>query len=214
MNKSNKPEVEKPIYFTGLKKLVLPEYGRNVQNMVDHALTISDRAERTRCANSIIVMMGNMFPHLRNVEDFKYKLWDHLAIMADFKLDIDYPYEIVKKENLYSRPDTSPYKTSRIKYRHYGLVVEKMIEKVFEYPEGSPEREQLIVLIANHMKKSFMAWNKDNVEDQKILLDLEEYSEGRIRATPDVFRHVEPKEFQPHPHKKHNRPGGGKRMGK
>ena len=85
-------------YTSELKRLVLPEYGRNVQQMVDHCMTIEDRAERTRCANTIINIMGNLFPHLRDIEDFKHKLWDHLAIMSDFKLDIDYPYEIIKKE--------------------------------------------------------------------------------------------------------------------
>ncbi len=181
-------------YFTGLKKLVLPEYGRNIQNMVDHALTIEDRAERTRCANTIITLMGNMFPHLRNVEDFKYKLWDHLAIMADFKLDIDYPYEIVKKENLYTHPDNAPYKTGRIRYRHYGAVIENMIKKIDEFPEGSREREELIRLIINHMKKSFMAWNKENVDDQKIMDDLYEYTHGKIQITPELLRMLEPKD--------------------
>ena len=88
------------LYNTQQKKLVLPEYGRNVQSMVDHALTIENKEERTKCVKSIINIMGNLFPHLRDVEDFKHKLWDHLAIMSDFKLDIDYPYEIIRKENL------------------------------------------------------------------------------------------------------------------
>ena len=87
-------------YNTQLKKLILPEYGRNIQNMVNYCLTVEDKEERTRCANSLIDIMGNMFPHLRNVNDFKHILWDHLAIMADFQLDIDYPYEIIKKEEL------------------------------------------------------------------------------------------------------------------
>ena len=95
-------------YNTQLKKLIMPEYGRNVQQMVDHCVALKDREERTRCANTIINIMGNLFPHLRDVDDFKHKLWDHLAIMSDFKLDIDYPYEIIKKENLYTRPDTVP----------------------------------------------------------------------------------------------------------
>ena len=111
-------------YNTQQKRMPLPEYGRSIQNMVDHALTIEDRAERQRCANTIINIMGNMFPHLRDVNDFKHILWDHLAIMADFKLDIDYPYEIVKKEDLYSRPPRIPYNNSRIRYRHYGTTLE------------------------------------------------------------------------------------------
>ena len=102
-------------YNTEEKKLVMPEYGRNIQNMVDYCVAIEDREERKRCANTIINIMGNMFPHLRDVNDFKHILWDHLAIMADFKLDIDYPYEIVKKENLYARPPRIPYNNNRMK---------------------------------------------------------------------------------------------------
>ena len=92
-----------PDYNTQQKKLIMPEYGRNVQQMIDHCVSIEDREERTRCANTIINIMGNLFPHLRDVDDFKHKLWDHLAIMSDFKLDIDYPYEIIRKENLRTR---------------------------------------------------------------------------------------------------------------
>ena len=119
-------------YNTEEQKLALPEYGRNIQNMVDYCLTIQDREERKRCANTIINIMGNMFPHLRDVNDFKHILWDHLAIMADFKLDIDYPYEIVKKENLYKRPPRLVYNRSRIRYRHYGKTLELMIRKATE----------------------------------------------------------------------------------
>ena len=95
-------------YNTQQKRMPLPEYGRSIQNMVDYALTIQDRAERQRCANTIINIMGNMFPHLRDVPDFKHKLWDHLAIMSGFELDIDYPYEIIRKDNLVTRPDHIP----------------------------------------------------------------------------------------------------------
>ena len=91
-------------YNTQQKRMPLPEYGRSIQNMVDHALTIENRSERQRCANTIINIMGNMFPHLRDIPDFKHKLWDHLAIMADFKLDIDYPYEVIRKDNLITKP--------------------------------------------------------------------------------------------------------------
>mgnify|MGYP002227863361 CR=1 FL=1 len=120
--------------------MTLPEYGRNIQNMVDYCVTIQDREERKRCANTIINIMGNMFPHLRDVNDFKHILWDHLAIMADFKLDIDYPYEIIKKENLYSRPPRIPYNNNRIRYRHYGKTLELMIRKATELQPRYGER--------------------------------------------------------------------------
>mgnify|MGYP001140806788 CR=1 FL=1 len=151
-------------YNTEEKKLVMPEYGRNIQNMVDYCITIQDREERKRCADTIINIMGNMFPHLRDVNDFKHILWDHLAIMADFKLDIDYPYEIVKKEDLYSRPPRIPYNNSRIRYRHYGKTLEKMIQKATEFEPGV-EKDQLIKLLATQMKKSFLTWNKESVDD-------------------------------------------------
>ena len=121
-------------YTTLQGKLIMPEYGRNIQQMVSHALTIEDREERTRCVKTIINIMGNLFPYLRDVNDFKHKLWDHVAIMSDFKLDIDFPYEVLLEENLYTRPETIPYKNSRIRYQHYGRTLEEMIEKVAVYP--------------------------------------------------------------------------------
>ena len=142
-------------YNTQQKRMPLPEYGRSIQNMVDHALTIEDRAERQRCANTIINIMGNMFPHLRDVPDFKHKLWDHLAIMSDFKLDIDYPYEIIRKDNLNTRPEVIPYPSTKIRYRHYGRTLEVLIKKAIDFPEGD-EKQNLIALICNHMKKDYM----------------------------------------------------------
>jgi len=171
----------------------MPEYGRNIQQMVDHALTIEDREERTRCVHTIIYIMGNLFPYLRDVNDFKHKLWDHVAIMSDFKLDIDFPYEIVKPENLYTRPETVPYKNSRIHYMHYGRTLEEMIEKVGEYPE-SEERNELIRLIANQMKKCFLTWNKEVVDDRKIYDDLRELSNGKITVSDDFFKLIETKD--------------------
>ena len=167
-------------YNTQLKKMILPEYGRNVQSMVDHALTIEDRAERTRCAQSIISIMGNLFPHLRDVEDFKHKLWDHLAIMSDFKLDIDYPYEIIRKENLYTRPEKVPYSLPRIRYRHYGKYLEEMLAKA-ENIEDPTQRRQLLALLANHMKRSHLSIAKEGNEgeDEKIIKDILEYTGNR-----------------------------------
>ena len=165
----------------------LPEYGRSIQNMVYHALTIEDRAERQRCATTIINIMGNMFPHLRDVPDFKHKLWDHLAIMSDFKLDIDYPYELIQKDNLITKPDIISYPATKIRYRHYGRTLEVLIKKACELPE-SEEKRNLVALICNHMKKDFMAWNKDTVDDRKIADDLEELSGGRLHMTDDIVR--------------------------
>ena len=166
-------------YNSNLKKLALPEYGRNIQQMVDYCCTIEDRQERNKCAYTIIQTMGNLFPQLRDEADYKHKLWDHLAIMSDFKLDIDYPYEVVKEENLETKPEPVPYHLERIKYRHYGKIIEKMIERACEYPDGD-EKDALIMLIANHMKKLIFQINKEDVDDSKIFKDLAYYSHNRI----------------------------------
>ena len=169
-------------YNTQEKNLPLPEYGRAVQKMVDHAVTIEDRAERQRCANTIIAVMGNMFPMLRDMPDFKHKLWDHLAVMSDFKLDIDYPYEVVKSEEMHAVPQRLSYPKGAIRYRHYGRCIEGMMKKACEMPEGE-ERSELLRLIAAQMKKEYVLWNKDSVEDSKIFEDICEYSDGKIRLT-------------------------------
>ncbi|NPA36813.1 MAG: DUF4290 domain-containing protein [Chlorobi bacterium] len=166
-------------YNSTRKKLVLPEYGRHIQKMVDHALTIEDREERKKAAQTIISVMGNMFPHLRDVSDFKHKLWDHLAIMSDFKLDIDFPYDLPKRENLYTKPKRVPYNDRKIIYRHYGSLVEQLIKKAIEL-EDEEERKQLIMLIAAHMKKALYYWNKDSVTDDRIFDDIKKMSGGKL----------------------------------
>ena len=174
-------------YNTQRKKMELPEYGRSVQNMVDHALTIEDREERQRCANTIVNIMGGMFPHLRDVPDFKHKLWDHLAIMSDFKLDIDYPFEIVKREELEMKPGKIAYPDKAIRYRHYGRFLESMIKKLSEMEEGE-EKQALLQLLAVQMKKNLNNWNKEGIEDQKIVDDLREYSNGTIDLKVEDLR--------------------------
>ena len=181
-------------YNTEEKQLVLPEYGRNIQNMVNHCVSIPEKEERAKCADAIIAIMGNMFPHLRDVNDFKHILWDHLAIMSDFKLDIDYPYEVVKKEDLYTKPEKLPYNQGPVVYKHYGKNLEDMIRKATEYAEGE-EKESLINLLANHMKKSFLTWNKEVVDDRKIFDDLEFLSDGQIVLNEDSHKLAESKDI-------------------
>jgi hypothetical protein len=190
-------------YNTQRKKMELPEYGRSVQNMVDHALTIEDREERQRCANTIINIMGSMFPHLRDVPDFKHKLWDHLAIMSDFKLDIDYPFEIVKKEDLVMRPERLPYSTGDIRYRHYGRFLGELVKKAVEI-EDEAERKALVRLLAIQMKKSLGNWNKDGMEDQKIVDDLREYSQGAIDLQVEDLQLNEPQRYNNNNQRKQN----------
>ena len=172
-------------YNTQSEKLILPEYGRNIQNMVEYCVDVEDKEERTKCANSLIDIMGNMFPHLRNVNDFKHILWDHLAIMSDFKLDIDYPYEIIKEEELIAHPKRIEYSRPTMKYRHYGKTLERMIDKAVEMEEGE-EKNQFVRLLVTQMKKSYVQWNRE-VEDATIYGDLEELSRGKIKLNPDTY---------------------------
>lgn len=166
-------------YNTSRKNLVLPEYGRNIHMMVDYIKTIEDRDERTRLAHSVVAVMGNLNPHLRDINDFKHKLWDHLALIAEFDIDIDYPYDPPRPETFLEKPKVVEYGTHRIKYRHYGKSMELMIQAAFELPEGE-DRDKLINVVANHMKKSYLSWNRDSVEDEVILKDLDKLSEGRV----------------------------------
>ena len=176
------------IKFALRTELILPEYGRNIQQMVEHAVAIECMVERAKCANSIINIMGNMFPYLRDVEGFKFKLWDHLAIMSGFKLDIDYPFDIIRKENVGKKPGKIEYSTKKIHYMHYGSFIEKFIEKTSQI-ENEEEKHTLIMMIANYMKKSLLAWNnKDiDIDDKKIFNDLRELSNGKISINTDDF---------------------------
>ena len=175
-------------------RLILPEYGRNMQKMVDHILSIEDRDERNRLAQAIITIMGNMNPHLRDINDFKHKLWDHLALMSEFKLDIDYPYDVPRAEEFVEKPRIVPYNTNQIRFRHYGKIIERLIEEAIKLPEGD-DKEALIKLIANQMKKSYIAWNRDSVTDAIIGADLEELSGKKIKLKEGV-KLSDQKDFQ------------------
>jgi hypothetical protein len=167
-------------YNTQRNRLVLPEYGRNIQRMVEYIMMIEDREERNSLAKAIIAIMGNMNPHLRDITDFKHKLWDHLAIMSNFQIDIDSPYELPTSKILTEKPRRVPYSSGRINYKHYGRVIELMIEEAIKMPEGR-EKEELTKIIANHMKKSYLTWNRDVVDDELILKDLDKLSGGKLQ---------------------------------
>lgn len=179
-------------YNTGLQQLVLPEYGRNIQRMVDHCLSLTDRDERTACAHAIIRSMGNLFPELRAPEN-EHKLWDHLMIMAGFNLDIDFPCEVIQAADLAIAPQTVGYPQTPIRYRHYGKIIHQMIEKASAMEEG-PDRDQIVLLLANHMKKQMLAVNPDGVDDAKVFKDLLELSHGAIRLDTTTARLHEFKE--------------------
>lgn len=180
-------------YNTQKKKLLLPEYGRNIQKMVDHIMTIQDRDERNRAARTVIDVMGNLYPHLRDVPDFRHKLWDHLAIMSEFKLDIDWPYDLPSLEKIHEKPERIPYSTNHIRFKHYGKLVERLIEKIQEL-EDPEQKRALIVLTANHMKKSFLTWNKDSVEDEQIYNDINLYY-GSTVILPEGMTLSNPKDL-------------------
>ncbi len=166
-------------YNTERPKLIIPEYGRHIQKMVDHAITIENREERNKVAKSIIAVMGNLNPHLRDVPDFQPMLWDQLFIISDFKLDVDSPFPIPTKEELMERPDPLGYPQNHPKYRFYGNNIKRMIDVANEWEEGE-KKEALVITIANHMKKSYLNWNKDTVEDDVIFGHLFELSGGKI----------------------------------
>lgn len=150
--------------------------------MVDHLFTITDREERNQAARTIISVMGNLYPHLRDVPDFRHKLWDHLAILSDFSLDIDTPYPLPDRNTLTEKPEHIGYGNHRIRFRHYGLMTEKLIRKIHEADEAGDieEKRILTVLTLNHMKKSFLTWNKDSVEDDQIYDDIQTLYGGKL----------------------------------
>lgn len=165
-------------YNTERKHLKISEYGRHVQDMVDHALSLSDREERNKAAQTIIALMGQMNPHNKDVEDFDHKLWDHLHIIANYELDVDSPYPKPSKEEVEKKPEPLKYPEEIIRYRHYGRSIEKMIDETLT-KEGE-EREELIRELANTMKSFYLKWNRDSVTDEVIWKNIEALSKGAI----------------------------------
>jgi Domain of unknown function (DUF4290) len=166
-------------YNTEREHLIIPEYGRHMQKMINYAKTRETKEERDKVAKAIISVMGNMQPHLRDVPDFQHKLWDQLFIMADFELDVDSPYPKPSRELLAERPDPLKYPQNFPKYRFYGNNIKTMVDVANTWEDGEL-KEALIFTIANHMKKCFLNWNKDTVEDDVIYQHLYDLSEGRI----------------------------------
>ena len=166
-------------YNSERSHLIIPEYGRHIQKLVDHCKALPTKEERNKMAQAIIEVMGNLQPHLRDVPDFKHKLWDQLFIMADFKLDADSPFPITTKEHFEEKPDALPYPKSASKYRFYGNNIQIMIDTAINWDEGEV-KEALIYAIANHMKKCYLNWNKDTVEDAVVFDHLFELSNGKI----------------------------------
>lgn len=159
--------------------MIIPEYGRHVQKLIDHCIALETKEERNTMAKAIVDVMGNLQPHLRDVPDFKHKLWDQLFIMSDFKLDAKSPYPTPSKEELLEKPERLAYPKAASKYRYYGTNIQTMIDVALSWDEGEM-KEALIYTIANHMKKCYLNWNKDTVDDLIIFNHLYDLSGERI----------------------------------
>lgn len=167
-------------YNTERPKMLIPEYGRNVQKMVDFAVTIADRDERNKVAKAIIAVMGELKQHLRDEEDYKHKLWTHLFIMSDFQLDVDSPYPLPEREKLAEKPERMPYPQGSIKFGHYGKTIEKLIGVARSLDEGE-ERIALTKVIANMMKKFHLMFNSSSIDESVIMEHLSKLSEGELK---------------------------------
>lgn len=166
-------------YNTQREKLVLPEYGREIQSMVDHAVAIKDRAERQHCAESIIAIMDHMFPDGADAEEHHRKLWDHLAIMSGFKLDIDYPFAVKQAEDIAKRPDPMDYPKTRIPVRHYGSMMFELFDRLKNMEPGK-ERDELVKLTANQMRRDLAQWSHGSCDEEKVAADLARFTDGKI----------------------------------
>ncbi|MCM1152813.1 MAG: DUF4290 domain-containing protein [Muribaculum sp.] len=173
-------------YNTGNEPLPLPEYGRLIQQMVDHCVMIPDREERTFCAYSIVETMKTLFPKAITDKKNDAKFWDHLNIMSRYELDIDFPCEVAGPENQDIKPNRIPYNQSKFAMRHYGRMIERMVDTVAEM-EPSSEREEMVYLLVNQMKKQLIAINPEIAENSRVIHDLERMSKGRIFLDPDTY---------------------------
>ncbi len=179
MQNNNNPAVFELEYNTERELLKIPEYGRHIHKLIDNVKAIESREERNKATKQVIKIMGEMNPHLRDVPDFQHMLWDQLFFMADFDLDVDSPYPIPTKENAYIPQVKLDYPQQYPKYRFYGNNITNMIEEAMKWDEGE-KKDALIVVIANHMKKSYLSWNKETVTDEVIFEHLLELSNGKI----------------------------------
>ena len=182
MAPQNTPEFD---YNSTRNKLILSEYGRNVQNMVKYIVALPTKEERNRYAQVVIDLMGFLNPHLRDVADFKHKLWDHLHIISDYQIDVDSPYPKPSPESIHLKPAPLRYPHQRIKYKHYGKTIELMIEKAKSI-EDPDRKRHMVQAVANFMKMAYVQWNKDSVTDESILSDLFALSGGTLKLEENI----------------------------
>lgn len=174
-------------YNTQRERLVLPEYGREIQKMVDHATQLPTKEERQRCAETIISIMERMYPQGHETPDYEQKLWDHLMIMSNFRLDIDFPYDVSDALKMAHKPEPLPYPMSQIPVRHYGKLVFELFEQLKNMPAG-PDRDELMRQTANQMKRDLLLWSHGSNTEEKIADDLARYTDGVIQLDLDTFK--------------------------
>lgn len=180
-------DIEGLDYNTQREHLKMPEYGREIYNMIKHAIELPTKEERQRCAETIIRIMDRMFPENRSNEQYEQKLWDHLAIMSDFKLDIDYPYDVSEAAKINTKPEPVEYPMSHIKVKHYGKMMFKIFD-VLKTMEPGPERDRLAAMTANQMKINLMQWSHGSSDDEKVVSDLAKFTDGAIQLDLDTFK--------------------------
>ena len=181
-------------YNTEREHLIIPEYGRHVQKMIAHATNLKDKTKQQKCVNAIIAFMGQKNPHLRDIKDFTHKLWDHLFIMSDFKIDVQSPYPKPERVKLAARPEKMSYPKQKIRFPFYGVNIEKMVAYAIQMEDGKL-KETMAGMIANHMKKDYICWNKAFVDDDTILKHLNQLSEGKVKTHTD-FKLIDDKDIQ------------------
>lgn len=174
-------------YNTQREKLVLPEYGREIQQMVDHAVSLEDREERQRCAETIVSIMERMFPETGNAEEHERKLWDHLAIMSNFQLDIDFPFDVSQAVQIAKKPAPMEYPMKKIPVRHYGTMIFQLFDKLKAMEPGE-ERDELVKLTANQMHRNLMQWSHGSSDLEKVASDLARFTDGKIQLDIETFK--------------------------
>ena len=174
-------------YNTGREKLLMPEYGREIQKMVDYAVSLPSKEERLKCAKTIVRMMLTKVPQIRDNAGYEQTLWDHLYLMSDKQLDIDWPFDVADAEKIHSKPTPIPLPQKRIRLRHYGKLVDELLEKLKTMPEGE-ERTELIRQTANQMKRDLLTWGHGSADDEKVVDDMARLTDGAVQIDLNMFK--------------------------
>ena len=174
-------------YNTQREKLLMPEYGREIQKMVDYAIELPSREERLKCARSIVRMMLTKVPQIRDNADYEQTLWDHLYLMSGKQLDIDWPFDVSAAEKIHSKPQPIPLPQKRIRLRHYGKLVEELLEQLKTMADG-PERNELVRQTANQMKRDLLTWGHGSADDDKVADDMARLTDGAVQLDLGSFK--------------------------